>query len=194
MSMNTDRFYKDEDFATAWSNGDQRAFSVIYNTYWNPLLAIAYRLTQDKEQSEEIVQEVFISLWRRRNEVAIVSLPNYLATAVKFATFKSLHRTRRQQELQQQSASESQLQLDEEAVDAKFLKEYLDGIVETMPEKCRLVFRMSREDQKTNKEISGELEISEKAVEAHITKALKILKGSLRKVGLIFIFVLFTFL
>lgn len=192
--MDTDKIYKEEDLAMAWSRGERSAFSIIYNTYWNPLLAIAYRLTQDKEQSEEIVQEVFISLWRRRNEVDIVSLPNYLATAVKFATFKAIHRTRRHQELMHQSVPESQLQLDEEAVDAKFLKEYLDGIVETMPEKCRLVFRMSREDQKTNKEISGELEISEKAVEAHITKALKILKVSLRKVGLIFVFVFLKFL
>lgn len=185
----TNKLYNEEELAIAWDRGDSGAFSVIYNTYWNPLLAIAYRLTQHKEQSEEIVQEVFVSLWRRREEVTIVSLPSYLATAVKFATLKSIHRTRRQQEIIQQEALESQLQLDEETVDAKFLKEYLDGIVETMPEKCRLVFRMSRDDQKTNKEISGELDISEKAVEAHITKALKILKGSLRKVGLIFVFV-----
>lgn len=188
--MSADKFFKEENFSILWDRDDGDAFSVVYNTYWNPLLAIAYRITQDKDQAEDIVQEVFVSLWNRRKEINIVSLPNYLATAVKFATFKSLQRSRRQNEILQQETNPLQLQLDEEAVEAKFLKEYLDGIVEKMPERCRLVFRMSRDEQKTNKEISSELEITEKAVEAQITKALKILKSSLRKVGLIFVFLL----
>ncbi|HMR20335.1 MAG TPA: RNA polymerase sigma-70 factor [Sphingobacterium sp.] len=182
---------RDEELVNAWNAGDERAFSVIYDTYWNQLLAIAYRLTQDKEQSEEIVQEVFVSLWRRRHDVRIDTVPNYLATAVKFATFKSLQRTKRHEELQVQEFPTERIHLDDEAIDAKFLKEYLDGIVEHLPEKCKLVFRMSREDLKSNKEISGELAISEKAVEAHITKALKVLKLSLRKAGFAFIFILF---
>lgn len=191
--MSADKFFKEENFSILWDRDDGDAFSVVYNTYWNPLLAIAYRITHDKDQAEDIVQEVFVSLWHRRKEINIVSLPNYLATAVKFATFKSLQRKRRQNEILQQETNPLQLQLDDEAVEAKFLKEYLDGIVEKMPERCRLVFRMSRDEQKTNKEISSELEITEKAVEAHITKALKILKSSLRKVGLIFVFLLLNF-
>lgn len=181
----------DAELADAWNRGEEWAFSSIYDTYWNSLLAIAYRLTQDKEQSEEIVQEVFVSLWHRRQEVNIVALPNYLATAVKFSTFKSLQRTKRHEELHAQEFATERIHLDEEAIDAKFLKEYLDGIVEHLPDKCKLVFRMSREDLKSNKEISGELAISEKAVEAHITKALKVLKLSLRKVGFAFLFALF---
>ncbi len=75
----------DIEFKAAWDAGNERAFATIYDTYWSQLLAIAYRLTQDKEQSEEIVQEVFVSLWRRRHEVKIESVSAYLATAVKFS-------------------------------------------------------------------------------------------------------------
>ncbi len=189
--MHLRKIDREENLASAWDTGEEWAFTSIYNSYWKTLLAIAYRLTQDKEQSEEIVQEVFVSLWSRRQEVNISSLPNYLATAVKFSTFKSLQRTKRQQELQQQEFSTQIPHLDEQTIDAKFLKEYLDGIVEQLPDKCRLVFRMSREELKSNKEISDELAISEKAVEAHITRALKVLKLNLRKVGLMISFILF---
>lgn len=174
----------------AWNAGEERAFATIYDTYWSQLLAIAYRLTGDKEQSEEIVQEVFVSLWRRRNEVKIETVSAYLATAVKFSCFKMIQRTRRQRELQEQFAVVD-LYEEEQAIDARFLKEYLDGVVEELPERCRLVFRMSREQMMSHKEISAELAISQKAVEAQISKALKVLKLNLRKVGFVFLFTLF---
>lgn len=189
--MSLRKMDREEDLTEAWNTGDELAFSVIYDVYWDRLLANAYRLTGDKEQSEEIVQEVFVSLWRRRHDVHIESISSYLGTAVKFATFKSLQRAKRNQELEEQFFSTDHVHLDEQSIDAKFLKEYLDGIVEHLPDRCRLVFRMSREEQKTNKEISGELAISEKAVEAQITKALKVLKLSLRKVGLALSLILF---
>lgn|SRR5690606_14022494 len=181
----------DIEFKAAWDAGNERAFVTIYDTYWSQLLAIAYRLTQDKEQSEEIVQEVFVSLWRRRHEVKIESVSAYLATAVKFSTFKMMQRTRRQRDLQVEFAP-ADLHDEEKAIEAKFLKEYLDGVVEELPERCRLVFRMSREQSMSHKEISAELAISEKAVEAQITKALRVLKLSLRKVGFAFVFILFA--
>lgn len=178
------------DLSAVWSAGEERAFATIYDTYWSQLLAIAYRLTQDKAQSEEIVQEVFVSLWRRRHEVEVGSVEAYLATAVKFSTFKMMQRTRRQRELQAAFAP-ADLYEEEQLIEAKFLKEYLDGVVEELPERCRLVFRMSRDKCMSHKEISAELAISPKAVEAQISKALKVLKLSLRKVGFVFVLILF---
>jgi RNA polymerase sigma-70 factor (ECF subfamily) len=190
--MSLRKYSNEEEMADAWNAGEEGIFSKIYDAYWNQLLAAAYKLTRDKELAEEIVQEVFLSLWRRRHNLHIQSLSHYLATAVKFATFKMLQRTKRHQELQGQEFPNPQIHLEEELIDVKFLQEYLNGVVEHLPEKCKLVFRMSREDLNSNKEISGELAISEKTVEAHITKALKILKLSLRKVGFVFFIFLFA--
>lgn len=182
--MSRDSLYSDPDLVAALSQHSEQAFAIIYDKYWDRLLGLAYKITKDKDAAEEIVQEVFVALWRRRDKVKIEALDNYLATAVKFSTFKYLQRYRRQQELQSEAMAYDAKQLDEEVIDAKFLKEYLDGIVEKLPDKCKVVFKMSREDLMTNKEISGELLITEKTVEAHITRALKILKINLRKVGL----------
>ncbi len=172
-------------------DSDKEAFGQVYAHYWRKLLALSYQYTKDKEMAEEIVQDVFVSLWQRRADLIIDSLAAYLATAIKFSTFKALHRAKKQALIRESVLSHNYVQLDEEAIDARFLKEYVDGIVETLPERCKLVFQLSRESQKSHQEIAQELEISEKAVEANITRALKVLRLSLRKVGFSLFFFLF---
>ncbi|GGH30475.1 RNA polymerase sigma-70 factor [Sphingobacterium alkalisoli] len=188
--MSAKDFYQEDELANALVGGSEEAFATIYDRYWKILLGLAYKHTHDKMVAEEIVQEVFVSLWRRRTEVKIDTISSYLATAVKFATFKQIQRTRRQQEIRDAVLPVDTRQLDEEYIDARFLQEFIDGLVEKLPEKCQLIFRLSREEHKTNKEISSELNVTEKAVEAQITRALKTLRVNLRKVGFSLFFLL----
>ena len=173
----------DNDWVVSLKEGSRDAFGEIYAHYWKSLLSVAYGHTKDKEMAEEIVQDVFVSLWQRRDQVDIQSLSAYLATAVKFATFKTLQRSRRQEQIREDVLPQHGQQLDEEAIDARFLKEYLDGVIENLPDRCRLVFQLSRDAQKSHQEIAEQLSISEKAVEANITRALKVLRVNLRRVG-----------
>jgi|SRR5690606_15013379 len=181
----------DKRYIAAIKNGDKKAFAQVYEHYWKKLLTISFQHTKDKELAEEIVQDVFISLWQRRNNLEIEHLSSYLATAVKFSTFKMLHRTRRQEMIRDAVLPKDDHQLDEEVIDARFLQEYVDGIVEKLPERCKLVFQLSRKEQKSHQEIAEELHISEKAVEANITRALKMLRVNLRRVGFGLFFFLF---
>ncbi|QBQ42075.1 RNA polymerase sigma-70 factor [Sphingobacterium psychroaquaticum] len=184
-----------EEFEKKWIAsiriGDKEIFGEIYDHYWKRLLAISFQHTKDKELAEEIVQDVFVSVWQRRQDVQIDNLDRYLATAVKFSTFKFLQRRRRQELIREEVLPHDQMQLDEEAIDARFLQEYVNGVVETLPDRCRLVFQLSRSEQMTHREIADTLDISEKAVEANITRALKVLRVSLRKVGFTFLAFLF---
>ncbi|KKO90698.1 MULTISPECIES: RNA polymerase sigma-70 factor [Sphingobacterium] len=168
--------------------GDRHVFADIYDFYWKRLLGIAYNLTKDKQTAEEIVQEVFVSLWNRREDVQINLLSQYLATAVKFASFKALQRARRHEQILNTAVVQPMFQQDQNTIDARFLQEYLHEVVETLPDRCKLVFQLSREEHFSNREIAAELQISEKAVEANITRALKVLRMQLRKVGFIFLF------
>lgn len=181
----------DKQYVAAIKNGDKEAFAEVYEHYWKKLLALSFRHTKDKEMAEEIVQDVFVSLWQRRNDLEIEHLSSYLATAVKFSTFKRLHHARRQEMIRNAVLPKADQQLDEQAIDARFLQEYVDGIVEKLPDRCRLVFQLSRKDQKSHQEIAEELQISEKAVEANITRALKVLRINLRRVGFSMFFFFF---
>lgn len=172
---------REQELLLRLRQGDERAFTAIYLQYWEKLLAIAYKLTKEKDLAEEIVQDVFLSLWTRRNEVHIDSVEKYLATAIKYATFKKLTRQRRHEEIEAMLFSQEQYQSLDEQIDARFLSDYVKGVVERLPERCRLVFKSSREDLKSNAEIAKEQNISEKAVEANITRALKKIRHSLDK-------------
>lgn len=170
-------------------NDDTTAFVAIYQRYKQPLLAIGYNYTKSTDAAEDIVQEVFLSLWERRHQLVIESLPAYLATAIKFSVFKQLLKEKRRRTLLENRPATPPVEIDEEAIQARFLKDYLDGVVEQLPEKCRLVFKFSREQDMSVSEIASHMGISTNTVASHISKALKVLRSSLNK-GRIFLFII----
>jgi RNA polymerase sigma-70 factor (ECF subfamily) len=166
----------DEELFSLVRSDDETAFSSMYDRYWDRLLSIAYKHSKDRSTAKEIVQELFISLWNRRNTLQIENPGSYLATAVKFSVFKMYYREHeRTGKLRSNLSFEENYSIDE-LISAKFLEEYLNGIVETLPEKCRMVFKYSREQGMKIPEIAAQMGISEKTVEAHLTKSLKILR------------------
>jgi RNA polymerase sigma-70 factor (ECF subfamily) len=174
----------DAELMMSLRQGHSYAFTEIYNRYWKKLLAIAYNHSRNKVIAEEIVQEVFISLWHRREVLNVEALNAYLATAVRLSVFKQYQRQKRKDEIAEQAAGSVITTWDEEMVYAKFLQQYIDGIVEELPEKCRMVFKLSRKEGLSIPEIAEKMGIAEKTVESHLTKALKVLKLKLNHTGL----------
>lgn len=167
-------------------SGDERAFTEIYNRYWERLLSIGYYHTQDRQAAEDMVHEVMMSLWTRRKSLRIRSLNAYLGTAVKFAVFKSILRERTFQKiLEEKPITEPIVDIGEQ-LDARFLEDYLHGAVERLPEKTRLVFNY-RQEELSVKAIAHKMDLSPKAVEYHITRALKILRENLKKIKSLFV-------
>lgn len=174
--------FTDQELSALLKDDDHAAFNEIYSRYWKKMLLIAWNHSRDKVSSKDIVHEVFISLWERRHAVVIDNLPAFLATAVKFSIYKYYQRESRRSELLRMNYEFSDLTQDEEKLDALFLQEYINGIVEEMPAKCRLVFRY-REMGMKNNEIAQEIKITQKAVERNLTRALNIIRGELKNYG-----------
>lgn len=172
--------FSDKELISLLVAGREEAFTEIYHRYWEKLFAIAYNLTRDQVLAEEITQEVFISLWDRKGDVRIDTLNGYLATAIKFSVFKHIRRQHRRLEIVKDNYHKWSVNDEEEKIYARFLKEYVEGIVEQLPEKCRLVFEYSRRDGLTIPEIAAKMNISPKTAEAHLTKALKTIKINLK--------------
>jgi RNA polymerase sigma-70 factor (family 1) len=177
----------DDELLQQLESGADTAFIEIYNRYWEKLLAIGYYHTQDKQAAEDIVQEVLVGLWDRRNDLKINVLEAYLATAVRFAVFKAIARDRRKRELLAGKELAAHSWNLEEKLEARFLEEYLRGVVEQLPEQARLVFTYRRQEELTIAEIAGKLDLSPKAVEYHMTKALRALKQAVQKIKLFFV-------
>ena len=152
------------------------AFREIYTRYWKTLYADAYKRLKNREIAEEIVQEVFTTFWHKRNTLNInQTLAGYLFTSVANMVIdqyrKDLVRERYKESFKL-AYSETD-NTTEDAIFAKDLEHSIEHEVNSLPDKCRSVFELSRVEHKTNKEIACELGISEKTVEHHITKALK---------------------
>ncbi len=158
------------------------AFEEIYRRYWFKLYGIAYHQTGVKEEAEELVQEVFLSIWNRRTEVVIRHLELYLTLAIKNQVYdyiKSQISYRKYQEYLIFQEIHQHYNMDE-IVNFTELSEAVEKVLSRLPEKSAEVFRRSRFENQSIKEIAAGLNLNEKAVEYHITKSLKFLKENLK--------------
>ncbi|MBS0028948.1 RNA polymerase sigma-70 factor [Chitinophaga sp. 22321] len=171
----------DADLMMSLRGDNSHAFAEIYDRYWKKLLAVAYHHCKDKTIAEEIVQEVFIGLWNRRKALYIDNVNAYLAAAVRLSVFKQYLRQKRRTQIIEQTAGPAISAWDEEKIYTRFLQQQINGIVETLPGQCRLVFKLSRVEGLTIPEVARKIGIAEKTAEAHLTKALKTLKLKLNR-------------
>lgn len=161
---------------------DELAYKEIYLRYWRRLYQAAVSKTNSKEVAEDIVQSVFTDLWDRREQHTINSLEAYLQTAVKYQIInyiKSAISKRAQYtgigELQKATENPADLPLL-----IQELNTAIDKAINQLPEKTQTIFRLSRFEKHSNKDISRIMDLSEKAVEYHITQSLKSLRFFLR--------------
>lgn len=159
------------------------AYNEIFNRYWKKLYAIAYNRLRSKTASEDVVQDVLVSLWARRSAVEINNLSYYLGAATRYAIFRQINKSMEKQQSPVEDLQVADLKSESEifeSMDYALLKGYIEQEVSKLPEKCQIVFNYSRNDQLSNKEIAHKLNVSEKTIEAHITRAIKHLKVALR--------------
>ncbi len=171
----------DNDLAGLLKSGNEAAFIEIYNRYWDKLFAVAYNRLRNEQEAEEAVQDIFVSIWQRRETLELQhSIATYLSVAVKYRVITRLAQMRKKQQTPLEYASEPGKETTAEWISEKELRTQLDQHVNALPEKCRIVFKLSREEGLTNVQIARQLDISEKTVEGHITKALHTLRSSLK--------------
>lgn len=176
------RQFGDAHLVEFLQEGKISAFEEIYRRYWCKLYGIAYHQTGVKEEAEELVQEVFLSIWNRRSEVVIKHLDLYLTIAIKNQVYdfiKSQINYRKYQEYIIFQEIYQSYAIDE-IIDFSELSEAVDKVLSRLPEKSAEVFKRSRFENQSVREIALGLNLSEKAVEYHITKSLKFLKENLK--------------
>ncbi|WP_270088038.1 RNA polymerase sigma-70 factor [Sphingobacterium sp. SYP-B4668] len=171
----------DEELVSLLKEGNEHAFSMIYQRHWRRLFVIASQKINSFEEAEEIVQDIFFSLWTRRMNLEIQgNLSNYLSVSVKYRVIRVLDKHYRHRNYLNSLVDMS---LVDDSTQENLLFEELRGqlskYVAELPEKCRLVFQLSREQGYSQKDIAKELNISEKTVETHLGKARKYLRSRL---------------
>lgn len=155
------------------------AFDQIYARYWSKLYLSAYNILGDSQASEDIVQEVLVSLWMRRHSLAVDSLPAFLHAAVRYQVFKVMRAGKIPAALCREAPKLSVVNEGEEALIEKDIAHLLEKGIADLPEKCRQIFLLSRKEHLSTKEIARWLGIAPKTVENQITIALHRLRATL---------------
>ena len=158
------------------------AFEELYNRYWKKLYAFAYKRIRSREITEEIIQDFLANLWAgRKNLVIKTSFEGYIYTAVRNLVLNCIAKETRRNAYTQflQLFKTEEDNSTEETVNVRDFYFNLQKELNYLPAKCRSVFEMSRQENKSNKQIADELGISEKTVESHLTKAIRRLRVNL---------------
>ncbi len=171
---------------------DPIAMERIFNAHWEEVFDFAYRKLGDQQLAQDIAQEIFISLWEKRSNLDLMgNLSSYLYGAVKNRvvdyyrsnTLKDSHQAALALLLNGNSAASA-----DEGLILQDTHRALAGAIQQLPERMRLVISMSREEDKTVKEIAGELGVSVQTVKNQITAAMKLLRKNLSYILLIAFF------
>ena len=168
------------------AKGNQMAFSEIYERYWESLLHAAAKVLKDKTAAQDAVQEVFIDIWRKRSSISIENVPAYFHKAIQYKVISQIRKARLP--LAKLDFVHHFLETNdtEEALHFNELTTILENAIDQLPDKCGTVFRMSRYEQLSNKEIAEKLDLSVRTVDNHIGNALKNLRYALKgAVGLV---------
>ncbi len=174
---------EDEEILTMLSNGNQKSIDLLFDRYYTYLCNVIYRVINDADYAEDIVQEIFTDIWRKRESINVQSsLRAYLRRA---AVNRSLNHIRKQR-MKFDENEEAIIDIESDTIDGQKemekdeLEKRIHDCIDSLPPKCKLVFSMSRFENMSYQEIANHLDISIKTVENQISKALRILRATIQ--------------
>jgi RNA polymerase sigma-70 factor (family 1) len=176
----------DNDLWNAVRKDDVSAFNELFARYWVQLYKTAFQRLHDEEASLELVHDIFVSLWTRRQVLVINKIPNFLLTSVRYQIYTRQKAPKLTlvyktdlldtSEFAEQNAGDIKIQ------DSELQKQF-DTYLHQLPERCQEIFLMSRIQHLTNQEISEQLGLSKKTVENNLAIALKYFRLAFQKTG-----------
>lgn len=156
------------------------AFEALYKKYWYQLYCAAYKYTASAPDAEELVQNLFEKIWRNRASLQVKNWGAFLTVSLRNMVIDHLRQQAVKNKFLQnyQPAAATAAMVDE--LDQEQLMVLIENHLHELPEKTQTIFKLSRYEHKSVKEIAGHMQLTEKAVEYHITKSLKLLRQHLR--------------
>ncbi|NLR66579.1 RNA polymerase sigma-70 factor [Chitinophaga varians] len=172
--------YSDLELISLLKRGEVAAFDLLYSRHWSGMYQAAFYLLRDQNACMDIVQDIFAWLWEKREELEIQTVPSYLRSAVRFKVANYIRSGKIRDEFYTALAGLSLPETPgpQDFLELNDLKVIITQVVNSLPEKCREIFLLSRDGQLTNQQIADLLNISIKTVEAQKTIALKRIRAA----------------
>jgi RNA polymerase sigma-70 factor (ECF subfamily) len=171
--------------------GSEAAFSIIYSKYWRTIFMLAYDRLKDTKQSQDIVQDIFISLWERRENLEIQNLSAYLHSSVRYGVYKLVAANKVKDDffdLSEVLSSPSSF-ADHRIISKELMSAY-QQMIEKMPPQRQKIFKMRHEENLKTRVIAEQLNLSQKTVQNQLLSSYKNIRSLLAQLLSISIFLL----
>ena len=171
---------KDFVFVEKLKNGDYNAYTLLMNYYYKNLCGYTNLFTKDPSKSEDIVQNVFVKLWIYRKKIdPNIPIKRYLHKSVYNEFIDQYRKNKSVISLEEKHLKIINKIIDDNSLNIEKLMINVNREIDKLPEKCKRIFILNKKEGLTHDEIAEYLQISKKTVEAHITRAFKILNQKL---------------
>lgn len=180
-------FHKEFTDTQLWNAvraNDQQAFNKLFDKYWVNVYKTGFKYLRDKEASQEIVHDIFLSIWNRRHELVIDSFPAFLLTAARYQIYSRRKLKRFMLDSTTELATDPHTSNEADIrIRQTELYDNLQLTLLGLPNRCQEIFRMSRFDYLSNDEIALRLGISKRTVENQLTMALRHIRSHLKDIA-----------
>ncbi|HZL10349.1 MAG TPA: RNA polymerase sigma-70 factor [Prolixibacteraceae bacterium] len=167
---------------TELQKGNERVFDFVFKEYYVPLIRFSYSFVKEQDRAENLVQDVFVKLWEKRERLSKVdNILSYLMGMIRNQCIDSIRKEKADSKAYLNIRPQMSANTTEEQISKNEFEEVLLKSILRLPERCRMAFELSRFDGYTNKEIAQRMAISLKGVEALIGRALKQLRIELKE-------------
>lgn len=176
-------FPTDSELVENLRKGDVEAFDLVYEKYAQKLYAFSLKYLKSAEETEELVQSVFLKVWEnQKNLKKETSFKSYLFTIAYNEICNLFRRRKYQKKFVTETMTENREASDatEEQIDYQFVLQQVEMIITRLPEKQKIIFIKSRIEGKSTKEIASELGLSPGTVDNYVSEALKFIRTSLK--------------
>lgn len=165
--------------------GDIKTFEYVFRLYYSPLCLYAFGITGRKDAAEEIVQDLFYTLWKERCSLQVLrSVKSYLYGAVRNQSLQYCEHSSVRERYRQHVLAENETMTEpspEEQLENKELEEVINRTLRKLPDRRRQIFRMYRLEGLKYKEIAEKLSLSVKTIEAEMTKTYQALREEIER-------------
>ena len=175
----------DSELLSKISKGDKLAFQVLFEKYYSQLTHFAYIYLKEKDTSEELVQDFFVKFWIKREIIFIsTSVKSYLYSSIRNKSLNYLRDRKDDLSISTNLHIINTIAGSEDNYEIDFveLQTQINSAVESLPEKCKNIFKLSRYNKLTYKQIAEKQEVSERTVESQMRIALQKLREKLKPI------------
>ena len=168
--------------------GDEQAFRAVFDLYNAELFRVVIRLTKTQVDAEEIIQEVFISLWISRKQLIKIEEPaSYIYRILYNKTSKYLKKEANQERIIEAAMKYRQLSSNatEQTVDANESQQLIEKALEQLPPQQKIVYILSQQQGLSNDEIASQFNISPHTVRSHLSKAIGFIRTYLEDIAIV---------